>query len=298
MRRAPVVAAVYVGMSWPYFYALPMMHWAEGYATFHRWPILVYLYCLVGVGVLDAVRIPPYLQVLVPLVLAPIFGDTVDSLHRTLGLPEDAAQGVLSDPSLLLLEPTFYWSVGDKLYFAACYLFSYHYLAHKSKMVAKATSQQGGIRILACLGFALITFLWQSLTLVNDPMQVEETLSEWPQFCGKLYAINVGLDWVAMALLVVGVGSGNYLLRLLGESMLGTMISHMYLALPFPEYLTLAMYYGGVLGVLIVFFTLPVIWILTFGAGFQYVCLKVIMAAVALISDAAKCVLRGGTAPQ
>merc|ERR1719183_1031282 len=279
MRRAPVVAAVYVGMSWPYFYALPMMHWAEGYATFHCWPMIIWLLCLVALVAYQSVGVPPWFQVVLPFALAPFFRNTVDSLHGALGLEESPPGGGLNDPTFLVLEHSFWWSVGAKLYFAGCYFFAFHYMAPRSKMIAQATRSWWGWRVLALFGFAVLTAVWQHVTKPYDPMVKHEELSDWPQFLGMFYPFQVATDWLAMALLVVGVGKGAYILRLLGESILGTMVAHMYFALPFGLILTVAYNTGGPVAVLLAFFLLPMAWTLTLGAGFQYCCLKAVSGA-------------------
>jgi len=193
-----------------------------------------------------------------------------------MGLQESPANGALDDPTFILLEHSFWWSVGAKFYFAACYLFAFHYMAPKAKLIAQATKQSSVVRGLAFVGFIVLTALWQKISVPYDPMLKDEELSDWPTFLGIFYPLQIATDWACMILLVVSVGKGFYLIRVLGESILGTMISHMYFALPFGMVLGVAYNTGGTMAVLVAFFLIPVLWILSFGVGFQYCALKVV----------------------
>lgn len=266
LRRGPMVLGIYMLMSWPMM--LPSL--GAGFATFHRWPIYVWLSCMAMSFLFKAMEVRPLVQVLAPLVIAPFFGHTLDNLHERLGGQEITEGPPFQDPSLMLLENRFYYSVGAKIYFAACYFFAYHILARDdvTKHMMKLARSAWWIRIAAFIGFITVTALWQTVCEPFDATAPEE-LADWPGFFKIQYPLMVMTDWLCMALVVIAVGEGNALLRLMGAYILGTMIVHMYLQLPFGDILEEAAFIGGPSMLLAVFVFVPVLYTLSVGRIFQ-----------------------------
>lgn len=270
LRRLPIVLLIYMAMAWPHM--LPSI--GEGFATFHRWPLYVWLISMCFTTACQASSVPAWLQVFGAFALAPVFRFTVDNYHEQQG-DWDFAGVSLAHPTLLFLEDRFYYSVGMKLYFMGCYLFAYHYLSgeavFKKLMVTIRCSLQ--FRAAAFVLLCVLSVFWEHTSTpfeLTGPVE----LADWPSFLGNAYLANILMDWTLMFLVIVAVGEGCYLLRLMGQSILGTMICHMYLQLPLSDMLHEAAYLGGPTLVLVVLFLVPVLYTLSVGRLFQAVLLS------------------------
>jgi len=279
LRRGPMVLGIYMLMSWPMM--LPSV--GAGFATFHRWPIYVWLLCMGTSWLFKAAEVRPLLQVLVPWMVAPFFGHTLDNLHERLGGHEITEGPPFQDPGLMFLENRFYYSVGSKMYYAGCYFFAYHYLAREdvTKKMMKLARSPWPIRLASLVGFVALTALWQMLCEPFDAHAVSE-LADWPGFFKIQYPLMALTDWLCMMFLVIGVGEGNALMRLVGAYILGTMIVHMYLQLPFGDILEEAAYVGGTPLLLPVFVFVPIVYTLSVGRIFQTLLLLPVTISSAL----------------
>jgi len=266
-RRATAALILYTIMAWP----LLVPVYGEGFATFHRWPVWVWIWCLMTCRVAKSLKIPPVVLVAAAFLLSPILGSTPDSLHSLLGGKEPTSAGAWADPSLLFLEHQFYYSVGAKVYFAGCYFVGYYYLTRdsiRSKVLDALHVSPLKVRASALLAFISLTITWQRLTPAFDP-DAQPEMAAWPNFFSSMYPLHALTDWAAMALLVLAVGQGTLLLRMVGGTLLGSMVCHMYLQLPLTQLLVESSQRGGAFLMIAVFVAAPVIYALSVGRIFQ-----------------------------
>merc|ERR1719238_1753141 len=108
------------------------------------------------------------------------------------------------------------------MYFMGCYMLGYHFLStdRAVQFLQRVVAVTPITRILAGLACVVLNVLWLYSTPGYDM---------FPVFLGKWYPIHAILDWASLALAVIAVGEGNSVLRLIGSSILGTMVIHMYL---------------------------------------------------------------------
>lgn len=264
LRKAGAVLFVYVAMAWPKVFPA-----AEAeFATFHRWPLWVWLWCLAVVTLCK--RVPPMVLVVSAFSLAPVFRDTLDNLHERLGGLEKPGGGAWEDPSLLILEHRFYFSLGDHIYFVGCYLLAFNYLAqpHMTDRILAWARSSPPLRLGALGAFLVLTTCWEHGTIPYDPSKPAE-LRDWPRFFGPFYPFMAMIDWLAMGLLVVACGEGFALIRLMGSFILGTMACHMWLQLPFETILRDSAMIGGPALVLASYCLTPILYCVSVGRIFQ-----------------------------
>merc|ERR1712113_699310 len=67
-------------------------------------------------------------------------------------------------------------------------------------------------------------------TFIDDPYDSSKDpeVADWPKYFGYLYPLRVATDWISVACLVTCVGEGCILLRMMGRSLVGTFLVHMY----------------------------------------------------------------------
>merc|ERR1719230_1833873 len=65
---------------------------------------------------------------------------------------------------------------------------------------------------------------------MDDPYDSTKApeVADWPKYFGLFYPLRVITDWISVACLVTCVGEGCILFRMMGRSLVGTFLVHMY----------------------------------------------------------------------
>merc|ERR1719162_1002321 len=103
MSQCMVVMSLYVLMAWP-----TVVPGAAGFATFHRWSCLAFVFYRLAPVALGALRLPGWLQVLSCYIVAGYLGPQMITFPGA-----RSETDAFTEPLLLFLEPRFFGSQGS-----------------------------------------------------------------------------------------------------------------------------------------------------------------------------------------
>eukprot|EP00747_Dinoflagellata_sp_TGD_P104499 gnl/TRDRNA2_/TRDRNA2_169264_c0_seq14.p1 gnl/TRDRNA2_/TRDRNA2_169264_c0~~gnl/TRDRNA2_/TRDRNA2_169264_c0_seq14.p1 ORF type:complete len:819 (+),score=111.86 gnl/TRDRNA2_/TRDRNA2_169264_c0_seq14:179-2458(+) len=279
--RILLLSCVYVLMGWPLLSTS-----TAAYATFHRWFLYWFVICMLSGKLCDAVNIPAPIAVALPFVLAPCLSNVPDCLGATLagGSYESASEF----PYAILINASFYWSMGHKVYWLGFFLLGYCYgPAFVAFIWELPVRHQAWLSSMATRALSLLTACALAAVLVycNEPYDgtVEpDTNRDWPYFFSPLqfYAVRMLVELMHLGFLGIAVGTSDPVTQMLGANILGTFVVHMYLGTQIYQFCTSSLFqqmdfapvFGGLLQ-LSILFLYPILFGLTVGPLFWHLAL-------------------------
>jgi len=232
--REGILFGVYLLMAWPLFFNVEC-------AVYHRWTLLWLVIFKVGLCIFDICYISPIVQILLAFTAACPLASIPDNVHSVLPNSALSVNGssvqAFQDPSLILVNEFFFWSIGHKMYWFALYLIAHHFgprltplLQDRSELLCKLLDRKVKAFMAGTLLFAWL--LQRAYSMPYDP-ELPPATADWPSFFIPfyLYPVNILLDVAQVMLLALTVGIGNPVLRTCGEGVIGTYVTHAYVNL-------------------------------------------------------------------
>jgi len=229
-KRECLLLVVYLLMAWPSVLAPN-----QDFAVYHRWTLLWLLIFKAVLCVLCFARIPPPMQISLAFAAAYPLAMVPDSIHGLLqNSPSNGAfASAFQDPSLIMVNEFFFWSLGHKVYWFGLYLMAHHYgpcltplLQAHPDVLLKLLCR----KVRCCMAFGLLAtwVLQRSFSMPFDP-DLPLSLADWPGFFTLyVYPFNILLDLAQVTLLVFTVGAGNVVFQTCGQGVIGTYVTHAY----------------------------------------------------------------------
>jgi len=260
-KRLGIFVAIYMAMGWPYLFES-----TQGIATFHRWFIYWLVVCIAVTQFLDCIKFPPVAGIFMAFTLACVLSDVPDNLGSHL---------VPNHP--FVMDEYHYWSIGHKLYWLGFFFIGFNYGHEAPHLIERAPAwfkenlQRVPLRLAALLVAMTVAFLSVNLDVAHDEL-LEPSLQDWPRFFNVAFPLKLAAELMQLAFSVVAVQQGGTLLQMLGASILGTFMVHMYLDTGIKAYCESRLFqaldvyppFGGALQLMLLF-AYPVVFGLTVG---------------------------------
>lgn len=289
-KREGLLLAIYLLMAWPLALNL-------GIAVYHRWTLLWLIIFKVVLCLFELVRVPPLVQICLAFAAAYPLAGIPDSIHSLLPvqqISDGISASVFRDPSLILVNEFFFWSLGHKVYWFGLYLTGHHYGPRLSPLLQKHPDVflkllQRNVRCCTALGLLTVWVLQRFFSRPYDP-DAPLAMADWPDFFTPryMYPLNLFLDVAQLVLLMLTVGVGNVVLQTCGQGVLGTYVTHAYINLEVFELATKSTVFaslrvvpiwGGFLQLAIIV-AFPITYAITIGLGSKYLLLGTLRVAI------------------